>query len=233
MNSTTERGYGARIGNAQKLVQALESFSNYQSVQPELSIAKLNEQIAAIHNLNNEVASKKQAYSLAVEHRLQILEKSPNSIKKVLSPINANVKAVYGRSAKEALLVAGIIEKMRGANIAKPKNPEVDTVSQSYQSYHSKTQFFADLIANISDFGSEYSLANSKLNVISLQALYNDAVAANNGVVDSHVQFSLTNSRRIEAYSNLSHSATRIKESVKAQYGTQSVEYRLIKSFFI
>lgn len=233
MNSNTERGYGARIGNAQKLVNALESFNNYQPQRPELSIAGVNEQIIAIQNLNNEVASKKQAYSLAVENRLKILEKSPDSIKKILSPINANVKAIYGRSAKEALIVAGIIEKMRGANIVKPKNPEVDTVSQSYQSYHSKTQFFSDLIANIADFGSDYNPANFKLRVISLKALYNDAVNANNGVVNSHVQFSLTNRKRIEAYLNLSDSATRIKESIKAQYGSQSVEYRLIKSLYV
>lgn len=230
MNPNTERGYGARIGNAQKLVQALESFNDYQPQRPELSIAGIHEQIAGIKNLNNEVASKKQAYSLAVENRLQILEKNPDSIKKILAPINASVKAAFGRQSGESLMVARIIEKMRGCNMNKNKDPEVNTISQSHQSYHSKTQFFADLVVTISNFRTDYSPTNPKLHVTSLKALYDAAVDANKKVTEFHTYFVLSNGKRIDAYGLLSQNASRVKEGVKAQYGSQSVEYRLIKS---
>lgn len=233
MNANTERGYGARIGNAQKLVQALESFSNYQSAKPELSIAGINQQIAVIQNLNNEVASKKQAYSLAVENRLKVFVKNPDSIEKMLSPINAIVKVTYGKQAKESLDVAHIIKKMRGKNIVKSRDPEVNTISQSYQSYNSKIQFFADLMVNVSASGTDYNPINPKLSVTSLKALYDAAVTANKNVVYSHAQFVLINEKRIKAYDLLTQNGFRVKENVKAQYGNQSVEYRLIKSLCI
>ncbi|MCL9806028.1 hypothetical protein NAT51_10865 [Flavobacterium amniphilum] len=233
MNQTTERGYGARIGNAAKLVQALESFNNYQPQKPELSIAGISEQIAAIRNLNNEVASKKLAYSLAVENRLQIFDKNQDSIRNILSPINANVKVSYGKNSKQAKDVAHIIKKMRGKNIAKANANEGNSISQSYQSFHSKTQFFADLVATISTFGSDYCPVNPKLNEVSLKDLYDNAVAANNLIVESNAKFVLINEKRIDAYFNLSQNAIGVKESIKAQFGPQSVEYRIVKGLYI
>lgn len=233
MNQTTERGYGARIGNAAKLVQALQSFDNYQPQRPELSIAGIHEQIEAIKNLNNEVATKKQAYSLAVENRLQILEKNPDSIKKILSPINANVKVIYGKNSTEATDVARIIKKMRGKNMVKSNTPEAKTISQSYQSYHSKVQFFADLVASISTFGSNYNPVNPKLSITSLKELYKTAVSANNLIVESNANFVLINQKRINSYTMLSQNALCVKESVKAQYGQQSVQYRIVKGLHI
>ena len=233
MNQTAERGYGARIGNAQKLVSALESFNNYQPQRPELSITGISEQITLIRNLNTEVASKKQAYSLAVENRLQIFDKNPDSIKKILSPINANVKVSYGKNSKQATDVAHIIKKMRGKNIVKANAGEENSISQSYQSFHSKIQFFADLVATISTFGSDYSPINPKLSKVSLKDLYDTAVAANNLIVESNAKFVLINGKRINAYSNLSQNAISVKESVKAQYGQQSVEYRIVKGLYI
>lgn len=38
MRSNSETGYGARIGNAEKLVAALQNFKNYQAIKPEFSI---------------------------------------------------------------------------------------------------------------------------------------------------------------------------------------------------
>lgn len=233
MNSKNERGYGARIGNAEKLVTALQTFNNYQPQKPELSIAQINTQIAEIKTQNNLVATKKQAHSLAVENRLQVFEKDPNSIKKILSPINATVKVTYGRNAKEATNVAHIIEKMRGNNIIKANIADANSISQSYQSYNSKIQFFADLVTNITNYGTQYNPTNQNLSVPSLQVLYNNAITANNLVVDSYAQFALINDKRIADYANLAQNAIRIKDSVKAQYGQESVEYRLIKSLQI
>ena len=233
MNSKSERGYGARIGNAEKMVRALESFNNYQTTMPELSIAGMNEQISLIKNLNVQVTIAKQSYSLAVENRLQILEKNPDSIEKMLSPINASVKAFFGKEAKIAIDVAHIIKKIRGKNILKSNDSEANRISQSYQSYHSKTQFFADLIVYVSEFGNDYNPINQKLHVTSLKTLYDNAVSANKYVVHSHAQFVLDNDKRIKAYELLSLNAFRVKENVKAQYGTQSVEYRLVKSLYI
>jgi hypothetical protein len=88
-------------------------------------------------------------------------------------------------------------------------------------------------MVNISASETDYNPINPKLSVTSLRTLYDTAVTANKNVVYSHAQFVLINEKRIKTYDLLSQNAFRVKESVKAQYGNQSVEYRLIKSLFI
>ena len=235
MSSNSEVSYGARIGNAEKLVAALQNFNNYSPLKPEYSITAFNDLITQIKTQNNTVASKKQNYSLAVENRRQVFEKDPNSINNLLSPINSTVKVSYGRTAKEATDIATIIAKIRGANI-KPKtstNVEEATVSQSYQSYNSKAQFFSDLIVNLTNLGTNYTPTNTSIELAELTNIYNNAIAANANVMNSFTQFSQTNNIRISAYQTLSQTAIRIKDSVKAQYGNNSTEYNLIKGLKI
>ena len=158
-----------------------------------------------------------------------------NAINKLLSPINAAVKVSFGRTAKEATNVASIIAKIRGANIKNKKtaNPDEATVSQSYQSFNSKAQFFADLIANLSNFGTDYTPANSEITITELNNRYNDAITANNEVMNNFTQFVQNNKVRIESYNTLSQIGIRIKDSIKAQYGNNSTEYNLVKGLKI
>ncbi len=235
MSSNSEVSYGARVGNAEKLVAALQNFNNYTPIKPEYSITAYNDLITAVKSQNNDVASKKQSYSLAVEKRKQVYDLKINAINKLLSPINAAVKVSFGRTAKEATDVAGIIAKIRGANIKNKKtaNPDEATVSQSYQSFNSKAQFFADLIANLSNFGTNYTPVNSEITIAELNNRYNDAITANNDVMNNFTQFVQNNKVRIETYNTLSKIGIRIKDSIKAQYGNNSTEYNLIKGLKI
>ena len=157
------------------------------------------------------------------------------AIDKILSAINGTIKVSFGRTSKEATDVAGIIAKIRGANIRKNRttNPDEQTVSQSYQSFNSKAQFFSDLIVNLTNFGDNYKPANSTLNIPELNNIYTTAIAANSNVMDTFTQFSQTNTTRLDAYFQLSQTAIRIKDSVKAQYGYTSTEYSLIKGLKI
>ena len=235
MSSNSETSYGARVGNAEKLVAALINFNDYHPIKPEYSISSYTDLINSTKGLNNTVASKKQSYSLAVDNRIQIFEKREMAINKILSPINGTVKVSYGRTSKEATDVAIIIAKIRGANIrkSKPSNPDGETVSQSYQSFNSKAQYFSDLIVNLTNFGSNYEPANTTLNISSLNHIYTDAIAANSLVMDTFTQFAQSNTTRIDGYYQLSQTAIRIKDSVKAQYGYNSTEYSLIKGLRI
>lgn len=235
MSSNSETSYGARIGNAEKLVAALQNFNNYQPIKPEYSITAYNDFITNLKTQNNTVASKKQNYSLAVENRKQIFETGNASINKLLSPINGAVKVIYGRTGKEATDVATIIAKIRGANIKNKTttNPDEDTVSQSYQSYNARAQYFSDLIVNLTNFGTNYDPANPAIKLTDLNTLYTSAITANSQVMDTFTQFSQNNNTRIDGYYTLSQTAIRIKDSVKAQYGNSSTEYSLIKGLKI
>lgn len=235
MRSTSETSYGARIGNAEKLVATLQNFDNYLPIKPEYSIDSYTDLINTTKGLNKTVAEKKQTYSLAVEERIQIFEKRPGAINKILSPINSTIKGIYGRTGKESTDVAGIIAKMRGANSknAISMNSNEATVSQSYQSYNSRAQYFSDLIVNLTNFGTNYEPANTILAVQSLNDLYNEAITSNALVMDTYTKFAQNNASRIDSYYTLSQTAIRIKDSVKAQYGNNSTEYLLIKGLRI
>lgn len=234
-SSVSETSYGARIGNAEKLVAALQNFNGYQAIKPEYTINSYTDLINSTKAQNTTVAGKKQSYSLAVDNRIQIFEKGTLAISKVLSPINGTVKVSYGRTSKEATDVAGIIAKIRGANIRKNStaSPDEATVSQSYQSYNSKAQFFSDLIVNLTNFGTNYEPANNTLKIAGLNDIYTNAISANSNVMDKFTQFVQINSTRIDKYYELSQTAIRIKDSVKAQYGYTSTEYSLIKGLKI
>jgi hypothetical protein len=233
MSSHSETSYGARIGNAEKLLTALQTFHNYQPQKPEFSISHLTEKIAQIKNQNSDIASRKQNYSLAVENRKQQFEKNPYSIKKILSPINATVKASYGKETKEAIDVAAIIAKIRGANgKSSPQNTPA-AVSQSYQSFNSRTQFFSDLIAYLKNFNTNYNPSNNELIIESLETLLSNTTMANNEVMNTYSQFIQNNNIRILAYAELTQTTIRIKDGVKSQYGLHSSEYNLIKSLKI
>lgn len=235
MRSISERSYGARIGNAESMVAALQNFNGYLPIKPEYSIGSFTNLIRTTKGFNNTVATNKQSYSLAVENRIQIFDEGQSSIAKILSPINGTVKVIYGKTSKEAKDVAVIIAKIRGANNSKKINATSDeaTVSQSYQSYNSKAQFLADLIVNLTNFGNNYEPANATIRIGDLNTLYTSAVAANNGVMNKFTQFIQNNAIRINSYNQLSQTAVLIKESVKAQYGFGSAGYQLIKGLKI
>lgn len=235
MKSNSETSYGARIGNAEKLVATVQNFNGYVAIKPVYSSAAYSVLIAEIKNQNFAVATKKQDYSLAVTNRKLIFETSDTSIKKLLSPINGAVKVIFGKTAKESTDIAAIIAKIRGANGRKSKTKKEDeeSVSQSYQSYNSKAQFFIDLIAYLTNFGVDYAPANNNVTILNLNKVYNDAIDANNKVRDSFTKFIKVNESRIASYNQLAQNAQGIKDSIKSQYGYNSVEYNLIKGLKI
>lgn len=54
MSSNSETSYGARIGNAEKLVAALLNYNGYVAVKPEYRTTSYSALIAAIKNQNKE-----------------------------------------------------------------------------------------------------------------------------------------------------------------------------------
>lgn len=235
MRSTSEASFGARVGNAETLAASLNNFNNYQPLRPEFSIRNFQSVINTTKGFNNTVAERKQNYSLALENRIQIIKKGPGSIEKKLALINGTVKAIYGRNSKEARDVAAMIAKYRGNNIRSSRSgaPTEESVSQSYQSYNSRLQFFADIIVNLTQFGNNYNPANEIIKTDELRGDYQRGVNANHEVASTFTMFSQDNATRIESYKELSRLADGIKESVKAQYGFRSTEYRLIKGLKI
>lgn len=241
MASTSERTYGSKVANASKIAALLKTFPNYIAPAPDISIASYDNLVSGIVSLNSDIAVKKANYSSAVEARQQLFFKANNSIAKSLSPVIATIKATLGKNAKPVTDVSALIVKIRGAQKAKPKDPnpqdpnspQTSTVSQSTRSYGSIMQAFSDIIDTVASLDNNYVPANEAYQVSALKTTLTNALATNDNATIAYATLKTGIDNRLETYNDLSQKTQRIKEAIKAQYGVASTQYKLIKGLSV
>ena len=230
MASTSEVTLGARVGNAEKLLTNLQSFTDYTAADPTLSIANLTRIIKDVRTKNTETASSAQGYSTSVDVRQSLFQKAENSLIKVLSLVGAAVRSSFGKTSKEYADISAMITKIRGIKVKRSvKDPTADFVSQSERSYGSMTQNFSDLITTLENYGGKYAPANNEIQIATLKAKLSKLNDANVSVTSTYGAQKEKRDDRGELYKNLTAVTQRIKDGVKAQYGLSSTEYNLIK----
>jgi hypothetical protein len=234
MASISETSFGKKLDNAQALATHLQSFNNYAELNSELSIINLNSKVQELLNNNAVVASKLQSYSISVEAKQNIFTKQPNSIAKIVTPVIANVRSIYGKNSKEVEIVNSYITKIRGIKVAKPNvGAEPNAVSQSERSYGTMLQTFSDLIVALESLGANYAPANTECSIANLKQKRDLATQFNTTSIEDFGQLKMARDSRTSKYEALSALCQRLKETVKAQYGTQSVEYKIVKGLKI
>lgn len=230
MASTTDATFGAKVANATTISTHLKSFVGYLAPTAETSIEQYDLLIESIKTVNADAVHRKANYSAAVETRLKHFSKEASSVEKMMSPILATVRAKLGKNAKEVSDITSIVVKIRGNNRAKVKTSDKEkSISQSEQSYGSKTQHFVDIVNILISLGTNYSPANDLVKVTNLQAKITAINTANNIVSSTYGLLKVSADLRNTQFEQLSEITQRIKESVKSQYGVSSVEYKLIK----
>ena len=183
---------------------------------------------------NSDVAGKLQSYSMSVEAKQNIFTKQPNSIIKIVTPVVANIRSIFGKNSKEAETVNAYTTKIRGIKVAKPAVEAVsNSVSQSERSYGTMLQTFSDLIVALESLGANYAPSNAECTTINLKQKRDLATQINTKATEDFGKLKIARDSRITKYAELSELCGRFKETVKAQYGTQSVEYKLVKGLKI
>lgn len=234
MASSSEVTFGSRLANAETLATHLQSFKDYMAQTPDQSVANVQAVIANIKAQNTTAAGNKQDYSTAVDLRQKLYNKDKDSLLKLLSPIGSAVRSAFGKTSKEAANTAALITKIRGIKVKKePKEPTEETVSQSERSFGSITQTFADIIATVEKFGSNYNPANEKVKLPALVDKMAQLTTSNTNVPLAYGKLKQARNDRNELYKNLTEITQRIKEAVKSQYTLGSTEYALIKGLRI
>ena len=234
MASVSESSFGKRLENAQALATHLQSIENYAELNAELSIANLNIKIQELQTNNAEVATKSQTYSMSVDAKQKIFLKESNSISKIVTPIIANVRSIFGKNATETENIGNLITKIRGIKVARTSATEsTESVSQSERSYGTMLQTFSDIITTLTTFGTNYSPTNAECSVTNLIQKRDLASQINTKTVQDFGALKLVRESRTTKYEQLSQLCQRFKETVKAQYGTQSTEYKLVKGLKI
>ena len=234
MSSNSEKTFGSRLQKAAQIATLLPTFNGYAEVTPECSILNYEAHIQSIKLNNDAVANSSSQFSLSVDQRTQIFNKNSNSLGKLLSPISAYIKAKFDKTSKQANDIVALINKIRGEKTTQLKKSATgEFVSQSQRSFGSRTKHLADIIANLDNYGSEYAPVNPEIRIDTLKVLEINLTNANNLVTSTYSLSKTKKDLRQVQYDDLSQRSTRIKNSVKSQYGPQSSEYKLIKGFNI
>jgi hypothetical protein len=234
MASVSEKTFGSRLQNAEKILTHLTAFSGYNPPTNEQAISNYEALITSIKAQNNDTASKTQTYSAAVEIRQKLFQKNSDSLFKIMTPLGAAMRSAFGKTSKEATDIATMVTKIRGVKIVKnTKEPNAESVSQSERSYGSITQTFADMIATLENYGSNYNPANDNIKLPQLKDKLAKLTVANTKVTAAYGALKEKRDDRIALYKDLTNLTQRIKDAVKSQYGNNSTEYTLIKGLIV
>lgn len=230
MASTSEAGFGARLARAEQLLTHLLTFEGYQPLRADDSPTILSDAIAAIKASNAGIAARKDSFAIAATRRRHLFFKGSNSVGKLLTPILATVRASFGKDSQEVANLSATAARIRSTQVSRKKSDDSEQhISQSERSYGSMTQTFADLLSQLTQMGPGYAPANPRIYLDILQALLGTIGTTNTEVITHYNQLKQLRDDRSIQYSNLRDQVQRIKESVKAQYGSKSTEYALVK----
>lgn len=237
MASNSEVTFGARVANASKISAHLKTFTGYVAPTPNTTIPNYDALIASLTTENTSIATKKAAYSAAVEVRQKLFFKDKDCLMKILSPVTSAVRAKIGKTAKPVADITALVVKIRGEKKAKGKDPKPedtaeenkDSVSQSERSYGSMTQNFNDIITTLTSLGTDYAPVNTAHKLPALNTKLASIKTANDTATTTFGALKTSIDTRSSQYTDLTERTQRIKEAVKSQYGVNSTEYNLIK----
>ncbi len=241
MASTTESSFGAKLRRAQDLLTYIQGFTGYAPPRTQESATGFQTLLTSIIASNTSEINAQQQYKVAVDARQAAFKTNPVSITKLLPQIKGAAEAQYGKKSTEASAINAIIKTMRASKLiispaapsTDPNNPTVEqTLSQSEKSYGSQTQYFNDLINTISQF-TGYAPSNNNIKLPQLQTFSTSITTLNTAVAQKLQPLKTARATRTASYKDLKDRVQRIKQYVKAQFGTNSNEYKLIKGISI
>jgi hypothetical protein len=235
MASTSETTFGAKMRNAQDMLQIVATYADYTALRPQESIVEMNALIATIDTVNTTVNNSLQAYNIATKTRAAMFRTDAHSVIKLLSPIRKYNEALNGTDnlqTKQIITICNNIRNTKPVVVAATETAEEHKISQSEQSYGSLTKSFKDLIDTLTTI-SNYNPAAAYLKVAALQTMQTTLTNLNNTVTQNLTTLKVSRKSRNENYADLSERTKRIKANIAANYGNTSLEYKMIKSFKI
>ncbi|AWG27085.1 hypothetical protein [Flavobacterium kingsejongi] len=225
--------YESELDKAENLLETVVSFGKSGSENPQKITRPLAEVLEEIRKLNVRIDPIKESYVKAVELRItKFLNKSENSINKVVVKINVQVKALFGKDSREAVSVEMIIVEMRSNRRRKPGATTDETLMRNaFHAYQVQTRLFSDLVAKLIQLRSQYKPSHPAIKISQLIALHNDAVAANNAVRDAYLVAKHNYFERLDKYRQLQDIVAQLIDDVRKQYGLCSLQFVKVKQY--
>lgn len=235
MSGNRESSFGARLLRAEDLATYISQFQNYAPPRMEESVGGFAEWVNQTSVVNTEETQLRQSYNTAVVNRENAFRKKEGSVTKLLPLIRGQIIAQYGKKSIEFNQIDGIIANIRDSRIIVKEATEttpIQTMSQSEQSYGSLTQYFSNLVSNLVQLPN-FNPSNPMIQIGTLQNFVGQIMQMNTEVAGRLQYLHDCRNRRKVIYEELHERALRIKAYVKANYGLNSPEYKLIKGLRI
>ena len=231
----TETSFGARLLRAQNMHSYISNFATFTPPRTQESAAAFGDLLTIVSNANVAMSNAKQNYNTATSQRFEAFRSGTNSVFKMLPLIRGTVEAQYGKTSLEFKQIDTAVKVIRNNKIVKiaaTETTEASTISLSEQSYGSTTQYFTNLVNNLTQI-TGYNPSNATIKIPALQALLTQINGLNMQVATSFQAMNTARTTRNVAYTDLKDRAARIKAYTKANYGTMSPEFKLVKGLSI
>ena len=164
MNSKSRASFSSRLTEGEKLIEYLNTFTNFTPGDEALTAASFQTQTTTLHAVQEEHTSKHFDYSKAALDRRKFFDKEENSISKLLPPIGANIHGKLGKDSQQYHDIRALVLKIRGQRRIKvTENSKEDTISRSEKSFGSQLIYFGDMITLLTKFNSDYDPINEKI----------------------------------------------------------------------
>lgn len=230
MATASQASYAARLARAEQFYQFINTFQNYNPGIPELTPAGFQSLVSQLSSIQSEHTTTHYEFSEAVRMRKNTFNANPDSISKKLTLVNSYIKAKSGVNSQQFTDVNKFVRKIRGEKpLPVNANSTHESISRSERSYGSQLQNFTDIITLLQQFAPNYDPTNVAIKIPALNTLLIQATTINNAVTQKFSAYQPKISERQNGFKTLAETTLRIKEMVKAQYGTKSTEYNLIK----
>ncbi|MCX6243337.1 MAG: hypothetical protein NTU98_01415 [Bacteroidetes bacterium] len=242
MAKTKSNAIGNTLGRAREMVTYISGFVGYAPPRNEESVAEMQKLLEEITNVN---AGESAAYTRmheSISNRVDLFSGSNGSVLHLLVRIRGAVESQYGKKSSEAESIAMLMRKITtykhkkeskqaDATPAEPITAPLETSvshSRSTRSFSSLYKIFLDMLSTVKEFGN-YKPGNPELEIPQLETQAGVIEASINAVATATQNLQVMRSRQRGLYDDLTERVRRIKAYVKAQYGSGSDEFKMIK----
>ncbi len=234
MASKSEKSYGARSANAAKVRASINVINNYNPPLASETVAEYDGLILRANDSNLSVSVAIDNYNSATQNRSNAFTKDTISVMKLLSPISKAVIARFGKASREATQISGMIAALRETKPVKITNVDGDiqTISQSEQSYGTLTQGFKNIVATLGNF-TDYNPSRAELKVPALLAFTARLDELNQKANTTILVLREKRLERNNIYEDLHVRTQRIKAYIASEFGNSSLEYKSIKGLTV
>ncbi|MBK7094133.1 MAG: hypothetical protein IPH57_03365 [Saprospiraceae bacterium] len=229
--------FSARLRSAQDLLANISQFEGFNPPRPEESVAGIKALIDSIIVTNQAESADLRDYRLVVKERQMIFFQNSDSVVKMFPTLKEMIKSQYGNRSGEVAILSTIVKKMRSSKAAAVAvdnaaegSEQVRSMKRSEKSFASMTKNFNDFVIALEGF-VDFKPVQEPFRIETLKVVTDRLTDLNDSVAEKINKLTIIRFERLQKYKDLSERLLRIKSFVRAHYGTESAEYKILQGF--